>query len=84
MPDTIAPADTPFTHAEGRQVIIVHPADFPVQLSAIPAGTESIGTVGLLKNQLQRRCIWNAHSNPRQRAHRWYCLRQRIVCSLKG
>ena len=47
MPDTIAPADTPFTSAEGRQVIIVNPADFPVQLSALPAGTESIGTVGV-------------------------------------
>ena len=47
MPDTIAPADTPFTQAEGRQVIIVNPADFPVQLSALPAGTEAIGTVGV-------------------------------------
>lgn len=47
MPETIAPADTPFTSAEGRQVIIVNPADFPVQLSALPAGTESIGNVGL-------------------------------------
>ena len=47
MPDTIAPADTPFTSAEGRQVIIVNPADFPVQLSALPAGTEAIGTVGV-------------------------------------
>ena len=47
MPDTIAPADTPFTQAEGRQVLIVNPADFPVQLSALPAGTESIGNVGL-------------------------------------
>ncbi len=45
MPDTIAPADTPFTQAEGRQVIIVNPADFPVQLSAIPAGTNIIGQV---------------------------------------
>ena len=47
MPDTIAPPDTPFTSAEGRQVIIVNPADFPVQLSALPAGTEAIGTVGV-------------------------------------
>ncbi len=47
MPETIAPADTPFTSAEGRQVIIVNPADFPVQLSALPAGTEAIGTVGV-------------------------------------
>ncbi len=47
MPDTIAPADTPFTRAEGRQVLIVNPADFPVQLSALPAGTEAIGTVGV-------------------------------------
>ena len=47
MPETIAPADTPFTQAEGRQVLIVNPADFPVQLSALPAGTESIGTVGV-------------------------------------
>ena len=47
MPDTIAPADTPFTQSEGRQVLIVNPADFPVQLSALPAGTESIGTVGV-------------------------------------
>ena len=47
MPDTIAPADTPFTQAEGRQVLIVNPADFPVQLSALPAGTEAIGTVGV-------------------------------------
>ena len=47
MPETIAPADTPFTSAEGRQVLIVNPADFPVQLSALPAGTESIGNVGL-------------------------------------
>ena len=47
MPETIAPADTPFTQAEGRQVLIVNPADFPVQLSALPAGTESIGNVGL-------------------------------------
>lgn len=47
MPETIAPADTPFTQAEGRQVIIVNPADFPVQLSALPAGTEAIGTVGV-------------------------------------
>ena len=46
MPETIAPADTPFTSAEGRQVIIVNPADFPVQLSALPAGTEAIGTKG--------------------------------------
>ena len=38
MPDTIAPPDTPFTSAEGRQVLIVNPADFPVQLSALPAG----------------------------------------------
>ena len=47
MPDTIAPPDTPFTSAEGRQVLIVNPADFPVQLSALPAGTEAIGTVGV-------------------------------------
>ncbi len=47
MPETIAPADTPFTRAEGRQVIVVNPADFPVQLSALPAGTEAIGTVGV-------------------------------------
>ena len=47
MPETIAPADTPFTSAEGRQVLIVNPADFPVQLSALPAGTEAIGTVGV-------------------------------------
>ena len=47
MPETIAPADTPFTRAEGRQVLIVNPADFPVQLSALPAGTEAIGTVGV-------------------------------------
>jgi hypothetical protein len=47
MPETIAPADTPFTQAEGRQVLIVNPADFPVQLSALPAGTEAIGTVGV-------------------------------------
>ena len=47
MPDTIAPPDTPFTSAEGRQVLIVNPADFPVQLSALPAGTETIGNVGL-------------------------------------
>ena len=47
MPDTIAPADTPFTSAEGRQVLVVNPADFPVQLSALPAGTEAIGTVGV-------------------------------------
>ena len=47
MPDTIAPADTPFTRAEGRQVLIVNPSDFPVQLSALPAGTEAIGTVGV-------------------------------------
>ena len=46
MPDTIAPADTPFTSAEGRQVLVVNPADFPVQLSALPAGTNAIGTVG--------------------------------------
>ena len=39
MPDTIAPADTPFTSAEGRQVLVVNPADFSVQLSAIPAVT---------------------------------------------
>ena len=45
MPDTIAPADTPFTSAVGRQVLIVNPADFPVQLSAIPAGTNLIGQV---------------------------------------
>ena len=38
MPDTIAPADTPFTSAEGRQVLVVNPADFPVQLSALPSG----------------------------------------------
>ena len=49
MPETIAPADTPFTSAEGRQVLIVNPADFPVQLSALPAGTESIGTVGVTR-----------------------------------
>ena len=47
MPETIAPADTPFTSAEGRQVIIVNPADFPVQLSAIPAGTNIIGQVAI-------------------------------------
>ena len=47
MPETIAPADTPFTSAVGRQVLIVNPADFPVQLSALPAGTEAIGTVGV-------------------------------------
>ena len=47
MPDTIAPPDTPFTSAEGRQVLIVNPADFPVQLSALPVGTNSVGTVGL-------------------------------------
>ena len=47
MPETIAPADTPFTSAEGRQVLIVNPADFPVQLSALPAGTAAIGTVGV-------------------------------------
>ena len=47
MPETIAPADTPFTSAEGRQVLIVNPADFPVQLSALPVGTNSVGTVGL-------------------------------------
>ena len=47
MPDTIAPADTPFTSAEGRQVLVVNPADFPVQLSALPSGTNAIGTVGV-------------------------------------
>ena len=47
MPETIAPADTPFTSAEGRQVLIVNPADFPVQLSALPSGTNAIGTVGV-------------------------------------
>ena len=47
MPETIAPADTPFTSAEGRQVIVVNPADFPVQLSAIPAGTNIIGQVAI-------------------------------------
>ena len=47
MPETIAPADTPFTSAEGRQVIIVNPADFPVQLSALPAGTNLIGQVAI-------------------------------------
>ena len=47
MPETVAPADTPFTSAVGRQVLIVNPADFPVQLSALPAGTEAIGTVGV-------------------------------------
>ena len=52
MPDTIAPTDTPFTTAEGRQVLIVNPADFPVQLSALPAGTEAIGTVGVTSFQV--------------------------------
>ena len=47
MPDTIAPPDTPFTSAEGRQVLVVNPADFPVQLSALPTGTNAIGTVGV-------------------------------------
>jgi hypothetical protein len=39
---TVAPADTPLTGAEGRQVLVVNPADFPLYTSA-GAG---IGTTG--------------------------------------